>query len=149
MRRVILAAGVAAALGLAACDSSKEQAATAPAAPKYVGRSQQMYQGQELISKVDAGAIAVKDGALDMTANGSVPSAGYKNPGFLKRIYAAQPKDGIYEVDVVADKPSDPAAQVVTPIEVKGAWANYPADRLKGVKFIAKTNSVTAMLPPK
>ncbi len=150
MRMGILAVGVCLAVGLSACSQSKEQAqATTPAAPKYEGRSQVMYQGQELIQKVDAGTVAVgKDGALDMTASGSVPMAGYKNPGFLKRIYAAPPKDGVYEMDVVADKPATgtPAA---TPIEVKGDWPNYPKDEVKGVRFIAKDNSVVSMLPAK
>jgi hypothetical protein len=147
MRIAILAAGVAAAIGLSACEQKTETAA-APAAPKYVGRSQTMYQGQELISKVDTGTVAVgKNGAIEMTVNGSVPMAGYKNPGFLKRILYAVPKDGIYEMDVVADKPASGAA-AATPIEVKGPW-EHPGDGVKGVRFIAKDNSVVAMLPAK
>src|SRR5258706_2261243 len=113
MRSVILAAGFFLAVGLSACDSNKTETAAAPAAPKYVGRSQQMYQGQELISKVDSGSIKVgKNGALDMVASGAVPSAGYKNPGFLKRSVYSIPKDGIYEMDVVADKPAAAGAAV-------------------------------------
>ncbi len=149
MRRVILAAGLFAAIGLSACDSSKTADAPAtPAPPKYVGRSQQMYAGQEMISKVDTASINVgKAGELEMTANGSAASPGYTRSGFLNRINAGAPKDGIYEVDVVADKPAAATAPAVTPIEVKGAWSGYPADHLKGVKFISKTNSVMAMLP--
>jgi hypothetical protein len=147
MRRAFLAAGVIAAIGLSACEQ-KTQTAEAPAAPKYTGRSQTMYQGQELISKVDSGTIAVgKNGAIEMTANGSVPMAGFKNQGFLKRILYAVPKDGIYEMDVVADRPAAGAA-AVTPIEVKGAW-DHPNEGVKGVRFIAKDNSVVAMLPAK
>jgi hypothetical protein len=150
MKVGILAAGVAIAIGLSACDQSKDQAAaTAPAAPRYAGRSQTMYQGQELITKVDSGTVAVgKNGAIEMTVNGSVPMAGYKNPGFLKRILYAMPKDGIYEMDVVADKPASGAAAAATPIEVKGPW-EHPGDGVKGVRFIAKDNSVVAMLPAK
>jgi hypothetical protein len=148
MRRVLLATGLAALIGLAACDSKKEEAAaTTPAAPKYLGRSQQMYAGEEMIAKVDAGTISVGPaGTLAMQATGSVPSAGYTKAAFLKRINAGAPKDGIYEMDVVAEKPAT-AAAVVTPVEVKGAWEGYPADRLKGVRFISKTNSILAMLP--
>jgi hypothetical protein len=150
MRSVILAAGLFAALGLAACDSSKtDTAATAaaPATPKYSGRSQQMYQGQEMIEKVDTASIKLgKPGTLDMEAHGSVAMPGYKNPVFLRRINAEAPKDGIYEVDVVADRPASGAA-ASTPIDVKGDWSPYPADHLKGVQFISKTNSVVAMLP--
>jgi len=149
MRIAILAAGLTAVVGLSACGPAKDEtAANAPAAPKYVGRSQTMYQGQELISKVDSGTISVgKNGALEMTVNGSVPAPGYKNPGFLKRILYAVPKDGIYEMDVVADKPAG-GTSAPTPIEVKGAW-DHPNDGVKGVRFISKDNSVVAMLPAK
>ena len=148
MRRMLVAVSLAALLGLAACDSNKEEAApAAPAAPKYLGRSQQMYAGEEMIAKVDTATISVgRAGTLVMHATGSVPSAGYTKAAFLKRINAGAPKDGVYEVDVVADKPATGAA-AVTPIEVKGDWEGYPADRLKGVRFISKTNSVVAMLP--
>lgn len=150
MRKVILAVSLFAALGVSACDSSKTDTAAAPAAPaapKYAGRSQTMYQGEEMIDKVGTASIKVgKAGVLDMQAEGSVGSAGYSKSGFLKRINAGPPKDGVYEVDVVADKPAT-AAAAATPITVKGAWSPYPADHLKGVKFIGKTNSVVAMLP--
>lgn len=149
MRKVILAAGLFAALGFSACNASKtDEAAAAPTAPKYLGRSQPMYAGQEMISKVDTASIKVgKAGTLEMLANGSAASAGYLKPGFLNRINPGAPKDGIYEVDVVADRPATAAATAATPIEIKGAWSTYPADHLKGVKLISKTNSVVAMLP--
>ena len=148
MRSVILAAGFLLAVGLSACDSAKDEAAAPPPPTKSMARSQQMYQGQEQIAKVDTAAIKVgKDGTLEMEATGSVPMAGYKNPGFLPRINAAPPKDGIYEVDAVADRPATPGAAATTPIELKGAWPNYPKDHLKGVKVFARNNSVVAMLP--
>ncbi|THD54385.1 hypothetical protein [Phenylobacterium sp.] len=150
MRRVILAAGLFAALGLAACDSSKSEdtAAAPPAPPKSMARQAQFYAGQEQISKVDTATVKVgKAGVLEMQASGGVGMPGYKNAGFVPRINAAPPKDGVYEVDVVADKPATPGAAAATPIEVKGAWSPYPVEHLKGVKFIAKTNSVVAMLP--
>lgn len=146
MRRVLAAAGLAALFGLTACDSKPEVAEAPP--PKSMARSQQMYAGQEQISKVNNAAISVGEaGVLSMAASGEAAAPGYKNASFLPRINAAPPKDGVYEVDVVADRP-DGAAPAVTPIDVKGAWSPYPADYLKGVKFIAKTNSVVAMLPP-
>ena len=149
MRSVILAAGLVFALGLSACDSSKsDDTAAAPPPPKDMARSQQMYAGQEPIDKVDTATIKVgKAGVLEMEAAGGVGAAGYKNATFLPRINAAPPVNGIYDVDVVADKPAAPGAAVVTPITVKGAWSPYPSEHLKGVKFMAKTNSVTAMLP--
>lgn len=152
MRCAILAIGLSAALGLSACDSAKTDdkaaaTAAAPAPPKFYGRSQQMYQGEEMIQSVDSATIKVgKAGTLEMEAKGSFPMAGYTKTSFLPRINPAPPKDGIYEVDVVGDKPASGTA-APTPAEVKGAWAPYPAEHLKGVKFISKTNSVVAMLP--
>ena len=148
MRSVILAAGLfAAALGLSACDSKTDDTAAAPPPPKDTARSQQMYQGQGLIQKIDAATIKVgKAGSLEMQATGSVGMAGFKNATFLNRINAYPPKDGIYDVDVVADKPASGAA-AATPIEVKGAWSPYPSEHLKGVRFMSATNNVVAMLP--
>jgi hypothetical protein len=149
MRSAILAAGLLMALGLSACDSSKKSdtTAAAPAAPKYAGRSQQFYQGQEMVDKLDTASIKVGKDGLEMEAKGSVAMPGYTKAGFLRRIYAAPPKDGVYELDAVADKPASGAA-ASTPVEIKGAWDDYPKARLKGVRLISKTNSIVAMLPP-
>jgi hypothetical protein len=148
MRSAILAAGLFAVFGLSACDSSKtDEVAVTPPSTKSMARQAQFYAGQEQISKIDTATVTVgAPGTLTMNAAGSVGMAGYKNAGFVPRINAAPPRDGVYEVDVVADKPTTGAA-AATPIEVKGAWSPYPAEHLKGVKFITKTNSVVAMLP--
>lgn len=148
MRRVLVAAGLSALLALSACEQPKE-AAPLPVVAKYSGRQQQFYAGQEQLHSVASATVSVsKSGALEMTANATAPGAGYSNLGFMRRIYAAQPKDGVYELDVVGDKPAGAAAQVVTPAEVKGAWDAYPKGRLKGVRLITNTGSVVAMLPP-
>jgi hypothetical protein len=115
---------------------------------KSLGRQQQFYAGQEQLESVSSASISVdKAGALVMNASAMAPGAGYTHLGFLRRIYAAPPKDGIYELDVVGDKPAA-GAQVVTPVEVKGAWEGYPKEHLKGVRLMTKTNSAVAMLPP-
>jgi hypothetical protein len=149
MRRVLMAAGLVALLGLSACGESKSEATEAAPAPvKSLGRQQQFYAGQEQLESVSTASISVdKSGALAMNANAMAPGAGYAHLGFLRRIYAGPPKDGIYELDVVGDKPAAGAA-VVTPVEVKGAWDGYPKQYLKGVRLMTKTNSVVAMLPP-
>lgn len=151
MRPILLAAGLAAAFALTACgeqtDKAAETAAAEAPAKKSLGRQRQLYQGQEPIQSVQSGTVTVEGANLELTANGTATGPGYTNATFLTRIYPAAPKDGIYEVDVVADKPADGAAGAPTPIEVKGEWAGYPADRLKGVTFIAGTNQVTVMLP--
>jgi hypothetical protein len=143
-----LAASLTALVSLAACDSKTDEAAAPPPPPKSMARSQQMYAGQEMITKIDSATIKVgKPGVLDVTVLGSVDGPGYKNAALLPRINAAPPKDGVYEVDVVADKPAVAGAGGATPTEIKKGWSPYPAEHLKGVKFISRTNSVVAMLP--
>jgi hypothetical protein len=150
MRTVMLAAGLAACLGLTACQQSNSTAEeTAPPPKKDLGRSRMMYQGQEPIVKVDAASVEPgKSGdSLILKATGSAAGPGYTDAQFLPRIYPAPPPDGVYEVDVVATKPAG-AAAAPTPIEVKGEWSSYPKAHLKGVRFMAKTNAVEAAPPP-
>src|SRR5258705_9080777 len=140
MRGVLVAVGLVALLGLSACGESKsESTEAAPVPVKSLGRQQQFYAGQEQLQSVTSAAISVdKTGALTMKAAASAPGAGYTNLGFLRRIYAGPPKDGIYELDVVGDKPAA-GAQVVTPVEVKGAWETYPKPYLNGVRLMTKS----------
>lgn len=151
MRKSILVAGLfAAGLSLTACSQS-EPAAETPAAEaprKSLGRPTQMYQGQGHVESVQSATVtASSGGGVVLNAQATVPGPGYTNPGFLPHIYAATPPDGIYDVDVVADAPAAPGAAAPTPIEVKGDWNKYTDGRVKGVRFISKTNEVVAMLP--
>lgn len=147
MRTLATVAGLTACIVLSACGPSNPET-TAPPPKKSLARSVTFYQGQEQALKVDSASLSIAGpGYLTLTAKAQLPSPGYTNTGFLPRIYAAPPPDGIYEVDVVGDRPAAPAAQVVTPVEIKGGWSHYPEARLKGVKFMAKTNEVVAMLP--
>jgi hypothetical protein len=150
MRKLLIAAGVAGALafGLAACEEKKEEVA-APAPKKSISRMDQMYAGEEQIAAVASGtAERNADMSIMLTAKGTVPSAGYTRPYFLPRIYIASPPGGVYEVDVVAQAPTTPAAQAVTPISVEGNWAKYNDDRVQGVTFITKTNQITVKVTP-
>jgi hypothetical protein len=147
MRALILVAALAASLGLSACGSSSDEQAQAPPPKKSLARQAVFYQGQEQVTSVTSGTIEAGPDALLLKADATTPTAGYTDPGFLPRIYAASPPDGIYEVDVVATKPAAAAAQVETPIHIEGAWRGYHKARLKGVKFISKTNEIVAMLP--
>ncbi|HEY8614795.1 hypothetical protein [Phenylobacterium sp.] len=149
MRILMMAALLAGGVALAGCEGSKSEAAApaAPVKPKSLARPAQMYAGQEQILSVSAGEVEVDSGKLILKVAGATPSAGYTDAAFLPRIYAAPPKDGVYEVDVIATRPEGAATQAVTSIEVERAWAGYPKERLKGVKFMTKTNEVVAMLP--
>jgi hypothetical protein len=144
-----MAAAAAACLALAACGekpAAADQAATQP--EKSYGRPAQTYQGQDKVESIQSASVAPdKDGGVMLKASATVAGEGYKNPAFLPYIYAATPPDGIYEVDVVADAPATPGTTARTPIEVDGQWDKYTDGRVKGIKFISKTNTVVAMLP--
>ena len=151
MRKLILAAGILAGLSLAACESKPAADAAAPAAEapkKSLARQAPLYAGQEQVLSVQSGAVT-KDagGGLNLEAKATTDGGGWTQVGFLPRVYAATPPDGIYEIDVVAQKPTTPGAAGPTPVDVKSAWDRYKDGRVKGVKFISKTNEVTVMVP--
>ncbi|MFZ5719624.1 MAG: hypothetical protein ACOY5Y_09190 [Pseudomonadota bacterium] len=149
MRKLILAAGLMACLSITACsEQAPEPTAEAEAPRKSTGRPAQMYQGQGHVESIQSATVARSEsGGVLLNANATVAGEGYTNPSFLPYIYPATPPDGIYEVDVVADAPATPGAAAPTAVEVKGAWDKYTDGRVKGIRFISKTNEVVAMLP--
>jgi len=150
-RTLIIAAGALACLGLSACSSSdaanKTAAATAEAPKKSLARQAPFYAGQDNVQSVESGRVT-KDsgGGLNLEAKATTDGSGWTQVGFLPRVYAATPPDGIYEVDVVAQKPAAAGKGGPTTVEVKSGWDRYKDGRVKGVKFISKTNEVVAMV---
>jgi hypothetical protein len=151
MRKLILAAGVLACLSLSACNkpaAAPEAAAEAP--KKSQARQAPLYAGQEQVESIQSGTIeAAPSGGVVLKAMATTAGPGWTDAGFLPRIYAGSPKDGVYELDVVAQKPAAAGAATPTSVEVKGGWDKYTDGRVKGVKLISKTNEVVAMLPAK
>jgi len=152
MRKLLLAASVFAGLCLAGCSKPAEEAA-APAveAPKKsLARQAPLYAGQEQVQSVESGSVtADAGGGLNLEAKAVTDGGGWTQVGFLPRVYAATPPDGIYEIDVVAQKPATPGAPGPTAVEVKSGWDRYKDGRVKGVKYISKTNEVVAMVAAK
>jgi hypothetical protein len=147
MYRTTLVAGLVACFALAACDQPAE---APPPAKKSLARQAQFYAGQEQLASLQTGTVeAATGGGVVMKATGMTSSAGWTDAGFVPRIYAATPPDGVYEIDVVAQKPAAEGATVMTPVEVRGEWSKYTDGRVKGVKMISKTNEIVAMLPRK
>jgi hypothetical protein len=150
MRKLILAAGMLACFSLAGCNSEPTSAAKAEteAPKKSLARQVQFYQGQDNVQAIQSAAVkAVPGGGYDLEAKVTTDGGGWTKVGFLPRVYAATPPDGIYEVDVVGDKPATPGAAGATPVQVNSGWDRYKDGRVKGVKFISKTNEVVAMVP--
>jgi hypothetical protein len=150
MRKLILAAGALACLSLAGCSSepAAEAKTQADAPKKSLARQAPFYAGQEQVQSVQSGAVS-KDsgGGLNLEAKATTEGGGWTQVGFLPRIYAATPPDGIYEIDVVAQKPAAATGAGATAVDVKSGWDRYKDGRVKGVKFISKTNEVVAMVP--
>jgi hypothetical protein len=140
MRTTLLATGIFACLSLTACSQPEAPAAPEAAAPKKsLARQAPLYAGQEQVLSVQSGSVkAASGGGVDLEAKAMTDGAGWTQVGFLPRVY---------EIDVVAQKPATPGAPGPTPVEVKSAWDKFTDGRVKGVKFISKTNEVTAMLP--
>ncbi len=149
MRKFVLAAGLLACLSLTACNEKPAEPAPAAEAPKKsLARQVQFYQGQDNVQSIQSASVKpVAGGGYDLEAMVTTESAGWTKVGFLPRVYAATPPDGIYEVDVVADKSAIPGAAGPASVEVKSGWDRYKDGRVKGVKFISKTNEVVAMVP--
>jgi|GEM_PF-986122 len=149
LRHAIPFAAAAACLLLSGCGqpAADAPAAQAEAPKKSLARQVQFYQGQENVQAITSGSIKpASSGGYDLEAKVTTDGAGWTKVGFLPRVYAATPPDGIYEVDVVADKPASPGAAGATPVDVKSGWDRYKDGRVKGVKFISKTNEVVAMV---
>ena len=147
MRYVLMAAGVAAACLLSACQQSSSEAQEPAPKPKDLGRSQVFYQGQAMIVKIDSATITPSKtpGVLALKVSGVAAGPGYTDPEFVPRIYPEAPPDGVYEIDVVATKPANAAAKP-TPIEVKTDW--QPKRQMNAVRFMSATNQVEVPMPP-
>jgi len=149
MRSFLMAAGLVACLGLAGCGEAEEEVAAPPPPKKSMARVAPMYAGQEPILSVQSGSVTPSpDGGVILKASGMAAGPGWSDPAFLPRIYPATPEDGVYEIDIIATKPTTPAGETPTAIEAEGAWNRYTDGRVKGVKFMTKTNELTVMLPP-
>src|SRR5512138_2673060 len=102
MRKWILAAGLAAGLSLAACSqkpAADNAAAPAEAPKKSLARQAPMYAGQEQVQAIESGTVTTDaGGGLNLEAKATTDGAGWTQVGFLPRVYAASPPDGIYEI---------------------------------------------------
>jgi hypothetical protein len=70
---------------------------------------------------------------LTVTAVGQVPTGGWKDAKLVRRETKEAPKDGIYEYDLTAVRPTGIVTQVISKVTAKDTWENPPTD-LKGVK---------------
>ena len=69
---------------------------------------------------------------LTVNAVGQVPTGGWKDAKLVRRKIKDAPKDGIYEYDITAVRPTGIVPQVVSKVKASDTWDNPPAD-IKGV----------------
>lgn len=100
----------------------------------------------EKVYEIKSVKIVVEKRSLTIYVEGVARTPGYTNPRLEPYMYIQPPPDGMYDFDFVADRPSGPVQQVLTPISCKYEWENYPGDA-KGVKVHSDTNTVEEKIP--
>ncbi|MBM3981519.1 MAG: hypothetical protein FJ304_14780 [Planctomycetes bacterium] len=70
---------------------------------------------------------------LTVTAVGQVPTGGWTGAKLTPRKSKDAPKDGIYEYDLTAVRPTGFVTQALSKVKAEHKWENPPAD-IKGVK---------------
>jgi hypothetical protein len=70
---------------------------------------------------------------LTVNAVGQVPTGGWSGAKLTRRATKEPPKDGIYEYDMTAVRPTGIVTQVISKVKASDTWDNPPAD-IKGVK---------------
>jgi len=80
--------------------------------------------------------------AMAVSARGTVLTTGWTAPVLAPRVYIVPPKDGILDLDFMAEAPTGFSAQVICPISV--AMALPIPDWVIGVRVHSSTNAIEA-----
>lgn len=100
-------------------------------------------KGEVLKTIIDVKADFDKDKkTLTVTAIGQVPTGGWKDAKLIRRTTKDAPKDGIYEYDLTAVRPTGIVTQVISKVKAEDKWENPPAD-IKGVKVYGSGEAKT------
>ena len=85
---------------------------------------------------------------LVVTADGEVPTGGWKNPSLTRVVYVTPPADGIQDYTFRATPPDGVATQVITPIKATNNWTNYAKEApwLKGVRIHGEGDGVKTVM---
>ena len=96
------------------------------------------------VSAVEICVLKIKPSQLVVFATGQVPSPGWRRPVLIPYLYISPPKDGIYDLDFVAESPAGSAAHVISPIAVTDIIPF--SDGLRGVRIHSSTHAIVAMV---
>jgi len=75
-------------------------------------------------------------------AYGTTRTGGWTNGRLIQIIHVAPPKDGMIELNFVADEPIGGSTDAITPIESEELDLGLVPEGTKGVRVIAETNCV-------
>jgi hypothetical protein len=133
MLRSVLAIGVLAALTtLAVAQKEKEE-------PK----------GEVLKTIISVMTDYDKDkNKLTITAVGQVPTGGWTGAKLTRRMTKEAPKDGIYEFELTAVRPTGIVTQALSKVKATLTWENLPAD-LKGIRVLGSGDGVMTVIVEK
>jgi hypothetical protein len=124
MMRVFLSVAVLAGMGALATAQKKEPP------------MKEEPKGEVLKTIIEATAEFDKDRKkLTITAVGQVPTGGWTGAKLTRKVVKDAPKDGIYEFEMTAVRPTGFVTQVISKVKATETWENPPAD-LKGVKVL-------------
>jgi hypothetical protein len=132
MLRSVLSIGVLAALTTPALAQKDPPAQQAP--------------GELLKTVISATAEFDKDKKqLTITAVGQVPTGGWTGAKLTRKPTKEAPKDGIYEFELTAVRPTGIVTQALSKVRATETWANPPAD-LKGIRVLGSGDGAKTVM---
>ena len=97
-----------------------------------------------MIDSIDLDILKSNPPKLSIAAVGRVTSTGWKNPQLVP-LEKKLSKDGILDVEFVADPPDGISLPKITPIAADLVWEGE-VERLVAVRIVARTNEKTQLL---
>ena len=92
------------------------------------------------VTSVDLRIQKSKPPIVQVTAEGTVRTTGWKNGRLEAVVYVMPPVDGIQDLNFVADEPSGITQPTITPIKSQELDLGRVSEWMKGVRVIAETN---------
>ena len=86
---------------------------------------------------------------LIVGAVGEVPTGGWTETQLLRRVYVTDPRDGIWEYDLLSKPPEGMATQVIQQVKATDRWEKIPAEQLakiKGIRVFGLGEGVKTMM---
>jgi hypothetical protein len=118
--------------------------ALASAEDKKADEKKDEKKGEVLKTIIDVKADFDKDKkTLTVVAIGQVPTGGWKDAKLVRRKTKDAPKDGIYEYDLTAVRPTGIVTQALSKVKAEDKWEKPPGD-IKGVKVYGSSEAKTA-----